>query len=103
MVSPLCPVMPMVSAIIPSSMRTGLLFVDVAHTSWQRSANVLIAMSMSPYIQFLRSLRAVRTLRPTPLPQETIDEIVEVGRWSGSASNQQPTEIVVVRDRQTIE
>jgi nitroreductase len=49
-------------------------------------------------IRFLRSLRAVRDYTADPIPDEVLDDILEVGRWSGSASNVQGTEIVVVRD-----
>src|SRR5215216_7314249 len=55
------------------------------------------------YLTFLRTLRAVRTFRPDPVPQEVVDDILEVARWSGSASNRQPWEIVVIRDRETLE
>jgi nitroreductase len=54
------------------------------------------------YISFLRSLRAVRSFRPDPVPQEVVDDILQVVRWSGSAGNRQPWEIVVIRDRETL-
>ena len=54
-------------------------------------------------IAFLRSLRAVRSFRPDPVPQEVVDDILEVARWSGSASNRQPWELVLIRDRETLE
>ncbi len=53
-------------------------------------------------IAFLRSLRAVRGFRPDPVPREVVDDILEVARWSGSASNRQPCELVVMRDRKTL-
>ena len=53
-------------------------------------------------VSFLRTLRAVRSFRPDPVPQEVVDDILEVARWSGSASNKQPWEIVVVRERDTL-
>ena len=53
-------------------------------------------------ISFLRSLRAVRSFRPDPVPQKVVDDIAEVVRWSGSASNRQPWEIVVIHDRETL-
>jgi nitroreductase len=53
-------------------------------------------------IAFLRSLRAVRSFRPDPVPQEVVDDILEVARWSGSASNRQPWEFVVIRDKETL-
>ena len=53
-------------------------------------------------IAFLRSLRAVRSFRPDPVPEEVVDDILEVARWSGSASNRQPWELVVIRNRETL-
>jgi nitroreductase len=53
-------------------------------------------------IAFLRSLRAVRSFRPDPVPPEVVDDILEVARWSGSASNRQPWELVVIRNRETL-
>ncbi len=55
------------------------------------------------YIAFLRGLRAVRQFRPDPVPQEVLDAILQVARWSGSASNQQPWELVVVHNRATLQ
>ena len=54
-------------------------------------------------IAFLRSLRAVRSFRPDPVPQEVVDDVLEVARWSGSASNRQPWELVVIRAKETLE
>lgn len=48
--------------------------------------------------RFLRTLRAVREYTPEPIADDVVEDILEVGRWSGSASNRQPAEIVVVRD-----
>jgi nitroreductase len=53
-------------------------------------------------IAFLRSLRAVRRFRPDPVPREVVNDILEVARWSGSASNRQPWEMVVIQDRETL-
>ncbi len=49
-------------------------------------------------IRLLRGLRAVREYRSEPVSDEALQDILDVGRWSGSASNAQPTEVVVVRD-----
>src|SRR6266849_8640287 len=54
-------------------------------------------------IALLRSLRAVRQFRPDPVPQEVVDAVLEVARWSGSASNRQPWEFVVIRKRETLQ
>jgi nitroreductase len=55
------------------------------------------------HISFLRSLRAVRAFRDEPVPQEVVDDVLEVARLSGSASNKQPWELVVVRDRDMLD
>ena len=54
-------------------------------------------------LTFLRRLRAVREYTPEPVADEVIRDILDVGRWSGSASNRQPTEVVVVRDRAVLQ
>ena len=54
------------------------------------------------YITFLRKLRAVRQFRPEPIPQEVVDALLGVARWSGSASNRQHWELVVVREKETL-
>jgi nitroreductase len=53
-------------------------------------------------INFLKRLRAVRQFRPDPLPQKAVEAVLEVARWSGSASNRQPWEFVVIRNRETL-
>ena len=53
-------------------------------------------------IAFLRGLRAIRQFRPDPVPQEVVGDFLEVARWSGSASNRQPWELVVIRSRETL-
>lgn len=53
-------------------------------------------------IAFLRGLNATRVFRPDPVPDEAVRDILQVARWSGSASNLQPWELLVIRDRETL-
>lgn len=53
-------------------------------------------------LSFLGSLRAVRDFRDEPVPREVVDGVLEVARLSGSASNRQPWELAVVRERSTL-
>ena len=53
-------------------------------------------------ISFLRTLRSVRSFRSDPVPQEVVDDVLEVARWSGSATNKQPWEILIIRERDTL-
>lgn len=57
-----------------------------------------MAEATADRVEFLRRLRTVRDFTPEPVPETTLNDILEVGRWSGSASNRQPAEVVVVRD-----
>lgn len=52
--------------------------------------------------KLMRSLRSVRRYAPTPIPDDVVTSILEVGRWTGSGKNTQPWEVVVVRDPATI-
>jgi nitroreductase len=54
-------------------------------------------------IAFLRNLRSTRQLRPDPLPDSVVHDVLEVARWSGSAGNRQPWEMVMVRDREMLQ
>src|SRR5829696_8191166 len=60
------------------------------------------ARTAEDLISLLRSLRAFRSFRPDPVPREVVADILEVARWSGSASNRQPWELVVIRDPETL-
>ena len=60
-------------------------------------------MTATDPVAFVRSLRAVRSYRPDPVPPETVAELLEVARWTGSAHNEQPWEVIVIRDRATLD
>ena len=60
-------------------------------------------MQSNDKIRFLRNLRAVRNYTPEQIPEDVLSDILEVGRWSGTASNLQGTEVVVVRDSEIMQ
>ena len=53
-------------------------------------------------IAMLRGLRQVRQFSTEPVPDEVIEDILEVARWTGSGMNKQPWEFILVRDRDTL-
>jgi nitroreductase len=59
-------------------------------------------VTAADHIRFLRGLRAVRRFAPDPLPRPVIDDVLEVARWTGSAKNRQPWEMVLVQDPATL-
>jgi nitroreductase len=50
----------------------------------------------------IRTLLAVRRYQDRPVPEATVRRILQAGRLTGSAMNQQPWRFVVVRDRETL-
>jgi len=64
---------------------------------------VIQAENPQQFIKLLRGLRAVRQFRPDAIPQEVIDAVLEVARWSGTASNRQYWELVVIKEKKTLQ
>jgi nitroreductase len=56
-------------------------------------------MANDEALKFLRGLRAVREFTPEPVAEGDLQQILEVGRWTSTGGNRQPTEVVIVRDR----
>ena len=53
-------------------------------------------------IECLRGLRQIRQLRPDGVPTRALQDILEVARWTGSARNIQPWDLIVIHDRHTL-
>jgi nitroreductase len=66
-----------------------------AHATWEAE---VLSYDTGDLNRFLRRLRTVRDFLPDPVPEEALADILEVGRWTGSANNRQPAEVIVVRD-----
>ena len=57
---------------------------------------------LSPFVNALRSIRRVSQIRQytnDPVPDEVIDQLLELARWTGSSRNMQPWQFIVVRDK----
>lgn len=46
--------------------------------------------------------RSVRSFRGDEIPEEALERILEAARWSPSASNRQPWEFIIIRDKETL-
>src|SRR5262245_41897496 len=49
-------------------------------------------------VAFLRRLRTVRDRTSDPVPEAALRDVLDVGRWTGTANNRQSAEFIVVRD-----
>lgn len=54
---------------------------------------------LDAYLDAVKRRRSVRKLRGGPLADETLQGILEAGRWSPSSFNSQPVRMVVLRER----
>jgi nitroreductase len=51
----------------------------------------------------MRTLRAVRRLRPDPVPDEVLHRVLEAATWAPTGGNRQPWRILLVKDPATKE
>ncbi|HKA16455.1 MAG TPA: nitroreductase family protein [Myxococcota bacterium] len=47
----------------------------------------------------MRTLRAVRRLRPDPIPAPVLERVLEAASWAPTGGNVQPWRVIAVRDR----
>lgn len=58
-------------------------------------------MNIDELTRLVRTRRSIRSFKPDPVPDEYVDNILEVARWAMSGANGQPWEFVVVKDAAT--
>jgi nitroreductase len=55
------------------------------------------AHSGPPLYEVMSTLRAVRRLKPDPIPDEVLERVLQAACWAPTGGNQQPWRVVVVR------
>lgn len=48
----------------------------------------------------IKGRRSIRSFKPTPIPEETIQKLIEAAQWAPSAGNAQPWEFIIVRKQE---
>lgn len=54
------------------------------------------------FLKFLKGRRSIRDFQGKNIPDKEIEMILEAGRWTPSASNRQPWEFIVLKDKEMI-
>ncbi|MBI4296413.1 MAG: nitroreductase family protein [Chloroflexi bacterium] len=54
-------------------------------------------MDYENVLQLAKQRRSIRRFKPDPVPDEYIEQIIEVARWAPSGANTQPWDFVVVK------
>jgi len=50
------------------------------------------------FLELLRSRRTIRGIKPDPIADEKVEQILEAARWAPTGFNMQPVEFLVVKD-----
>ena len=53
-------------------------------------------------VEEIRLVRQARRYEPTPVPDDVLDKLLEVARWTGSSRNTQPWHFIVVTDKEQL-
>ena len=53
----------------------------------------------SSALEPIRRVSQIREYEPEPVPDDVVDQLLELARWTGSAKNGQPWRFIVVRDK----
>lgn len=53
-------------------------------------------------LERIRTVRQIRQYRSDPVPEDAVQELLEIARWTGSSRNTQPWHFVVVADKETL-
>jgi len=54
------------------------------------------------FLAFLKERRSIRSYLNKPIPEKEIEMILEAGRWTPSASNKQPWEFLVIKNKELL-
>jgi 5,6-dimethylbenzimidazole synthase len=72
---------------------------DDQSDSWKGMTRMTLDQSSyDMLLKLVKTRQSVRKFRPDPIPEDTINKILEVARWAMSGANSQPWEFVVVTD-----
>lgn len=57
-------------------------------------------MDYDSLLELVKKRRSIRRFKPDPIPDDSIDKIIDVARWAPSGFNMQPWEFVVVKKQE---
>ena len=76
----------------------------MANTTTQRdAAGTRTPADAEIVLRALRRTRQIREFRSDRVPDNVVESVLEVARWSGSAMNRQPWTFLVIRDRDRLQ
>lgn len=55
-------------------------------------------MQYEDYLEFVKSRRTLRAIKPDPIADDLVEKLLEAARWAPTGFNMQPLEMLVVKD-----
>ena len=55
------------------------------------------------FLEFLKGRRSIRAFQKEEIKEEHLKMILEAGRWTPSASNRQPWEFIIIKDKEILQ
>jgi nitroreductase len=63
----------------------------------------MAVQSSSPNVpELIRTVRQARQYAPNPVPDDVVDQLLEVARWTGSSRNSQPWHFLAITDKEQL-
>ncbi|MFX0005023.1 MAG: nitroreductase family protein [Candidatus Hermodarchaeota archaeon] len=59
-------------------------------------------MDPEQFLKFLKGRRSIRSFQDKALSEKELEMILEAARWAPSASNRQPWEFIVIKNKETL-
>src|SRR2546430_3442772 len=56
----------------------------------------------SSALEPIRRVSQIRQYSAEPVPDDVVEQLLELARWTGSAKNSQPWRLIVVRDKERL-
>jgi nitroreductase len=63
----------------------------------------MAAANADQILENLRKVRQSRSFKPDPVPDDVVEQLLEIARWTGSSKNVQPWHFVVIDDREKLD
>ena len=63
---------------------------------------MIIIIDPKIFLDFIKDRRSIRAFQDKQIPDNEIEMILEAGRWAPSASNRQPWEFIVIKNKELL-
>ncbi|MDP6180176.1 MAG: nitroreductase family protein, partial [Desulfatiglandales bacterium] len=60
-------------------------------------------MEIEEFLTLVRKRRNIRKFKPDPIPEESIEKIIDAARWAQSGANAQSWEFIIVKNKGIID